>query len=51
MHPVTVTSPAVTLLMRTAVKVIVNRIADVAAAFVIAHVWRSPWPRQEDHRP
>ena len=50
-HPVTVTSPAVTLAMRTAVKVLVNRIADVLAAFVIAHVWRSPWPRQEDHRP
>ena len=49
-HPVTVTSPAVALLMRSAVKVLVNRIADVAAAFVIAHVWRNPWPRQEDHR-
>jgi len=49
-HPVAITSPAVTLLMRTAVKVLVNRIADVAAAFVIAHVWRNPWPRQEDHR-
>jgi len=50
-HPVGAPPLAVTLPMRSHVKVLTTRIADVLAAFVIAHVWRNPWPRQEDHRP